>query len=85
MSARKYFSPFYDTGRRRLGVSPATVDALLAARATAELSGSNAVVFRTPDGRIAHQATYRPWRRQRATGFVNMFNERAREAGPLAA
>jgi hypothetical protein len=75
----KWVSPFYDTGRRFLGVSPQTLDGLVAAGAVAEMRASNTVAFIDPAGRVQHQATYRGWHRGKITKWVNKFNERARQ------
>jgi hypothetical protein len=73
----KYFSPFYDFGRRFLGFSPATLDEYLEARGSADLDGHNVVL--SHDGckiyghvGVAHRAHAAKW--------VNQFNQRSQAA-----
>jgi hypothetical protein len=71
----KWLSPFYDTARRFLGISPATVDAYLAKGATAKMDG-NVIALAAPDG-AQHVATVRAWHKSKAAAWVNKFNERS--------
>lgn len=75
LSVRTMFSPFYDTARRFLGLSPATVDDYLQAGATASFDG-RAVTLTKPGGQ-AHIATARGWHKTKAAAWVNDFNDRA--------
>lgn len=71
----KWLSPFYDTARRFLGISPATVDAYLAKGATARMEGK-VITLSAPDG-TQHVATVRAMHRSKAAAWVNKFNERS--------
>jgi hypothetical protein len=77
LSVKTAFSPFYDTARRFLGISPATVDEYLAAGATAQL-GERIVTLTKPGGQ-SHVAATRGWHRTKAAKWVNDFNRRAQE------
>jgi len=76
----KYFSPFYDTGRRFLGCSPETLDRLIAADVTAEMRAGNLLVFTDPAGRLMHQASYRFWHRGKVTRWAGKFNGKTMQA-----
>jgi hypothetical protein len=71
----KWVSPFYDTGRRFLGFSPATVDSYIAAHGTASQAGR--VVTLTAPGLPAHTGSVRVGHTAKASRWVNHFNERA--------
>ncbi len=75
LNVRTMFSPFYDTARRFLGISPATVDDYLHAGAVAAFDGR--VVTLTKPGGQVHTATARGWHRSKAAAWVNEFNGRA--------
>ena len=72
---RTAFSPFYDTARRFLGLSPAAVNEYLAAGATASLAG-HTVTLTKPSGQ-AHVASARGWHTTKAAKWVNDFNAKA--------
>jgi hypothetical protein len=76
MSLGKFLNPFYDTARRFLGLSPATVDEYLSQGATAALESNNVVTLTTPDGKV-HTVTARSWHRGKAASWINDFNERS--------
>lgn len=72
----KYFSPFYDHARRFAGLSPATVDAYLAARGRAEISAGGVITL-AAQGLGPHFANVAPQHRQNMTRWVNQFNDRS--------
>jgi hypothetical protein len=79
MTVRKFINPFYSDARRLLGVSPASLDHLLTAHATASMTGGNVVTFTASDGcTLELTATYRFFHRGRIGRWVNNFNERSR-------
>ncbi|HXL87803.1 MAG TPA: hypothetical protein VN969_02275 [Streptosporangiaceae bacterium] len=75
MTVAKYFSPFYDVGRRFIGVSPEMIDQMLADGVRAEMSAGNLINFGR-GGQIVHQATYRGHHRGKVTSWVGKFNGR---------
>jgi hypothetical protein len=75
MTFRKYFSPFYDTARRMIGLSPAMVDHCISQRATATMTG-NVVTITEPGGGVT-TGTFRFYHRGRVGRWVNEFNQRA--------
>lgn len=76
MTPAKYFSPFYDHARRFAGLSPATIDAYLAACGTAEI-GAGGVITLAAQGMGPHYANVAPQHRANMTRWVNQFNERS--------
>jgi hypothetical protein len=76
MSPAKYFSHFYDVGRRQIGFSPATIDAAIAQHARASLNGKS-VILTAPDGSVV-TGTFRFYHLSSVGRWVNRFNERAR-------
>jgi hypothetical protein len=81
MTLRKWFTPFYDTGRRLLGLSPAVIDRAIGVHATAEANG-RMVLITEPDG-TQWTGTVTGWRSSKASHtasqWVNEFNWRAKE------
>ena len=75
MTPRKYVSRFYDTARRMIGFSPATVDDCLRLHARAAMAG-NVVTLTGPGGTVV-TGTFRFYHRGRAGRWVNEFNRRA--------
>lgn len=78
LTVGKYFDRFYDTGRRFIGFSPATVDEYLSAGAMASLD-AHVVTLRKPDG-TSHVGTFR-LHSTKIARWVNDLNERARGQG----
>lgn len=76
MSPGKYFSPFYDHARRFAGLSPATVDAYLAARGAAEISAGGVITL-AAQGMHPHYANVAPQHRANMTRWANQFNDRS--------
>lgn len=73
----KFVSPFYDTARRFIGISPAIVDAYLKARATARID-HNIVTLEDPQGR-QHTASFHSIHRGKIAAWVNKFNDKSGE------
>ena len=71
LTVAKYFDRFYDTGRRFIGLSPATVHEYLSAGATASLDG-HVVTLKKPDG-TSHAGTFR-LHSTKVARWVNDFN-----------
>jgi len=80
MTPGKYFSPFYDQARRFAGLSPATVDAYLAARGSAAMSGGGMITL-TAEGMRPHYANVKPKHQAGMAGWVNQFNDRSARGG----
>lgn len=76
MTPGRYFSPFYDRARRLAGLSPATVDAYLAARGTASISAGGIITL-TAQRLPPHYGNVRPRHVLAMTGWVNDFNARS--------
>jgi len=76
MTAGKYFSPFYDKARRFAGLSPATVDAYLAADGSATISAGGVITL-TADGMPEHYGNVAPQHCLDMTRWVNTFNARS--------
>jgi hypothetical protein len=75
VTLRKFFSPFYSTARRNLGLSPAVVDRCIAAHATARIDGRTVTI--TEPGGTEWQGKAPLWRGGSAARWVNEFNWRA--------
>lgn len=77
-----YVSPFFDFGRRKLGLSPRTIKTYLANGATASLNGKSVELrYRDQTGsdRVAYgRAGF--GHGNHATRWVNQFNKRASNA-----
>jgi hypothetical protein len=67
MTPGKYFSPFYDKARRFAGLSPATVDAYLAASGSATISAGGVITL-TAESMPAHYGNVAPQHRLDMTG-----------------
>jgi hypothetical protein len=76
MTPGKYFSPFYDHARRFAGLSPATIDAYLAARGMAEMNAGGMIVL-SVQGMNPHFANVAPQHRANMARWVNDFNQRS--------
>ena len=76
MTPGKYFSPFYDKARRFAGLSPATVDAYLAAGGSATISAGGVITL-TADSMPEHYGNVAPQHRLDMTRWVNTFNARS--------
>lgn len=81
MTLRKYFSPFYDTARRHLGLSPAVIDRCLAAHATAMATGRTVTITELDGTQWAGTSNgFRSSKASRiASQWVNEFNWRAKQ------
>ena len=76
MTPAKYFTPFYDHARRFAGLSPATIDAYLAARGMAEMNAGGMIVLNA-QGMGPHFANVAPQHRGNMARWVNSFNQRS--------
>lgn len=75
MKLTQYFSPFYDHGRRFVGVKPAKADELMARGARAALEPGMVTI--TVDGESKIYTVDKHLHRKDIAEWVNQFNERA--------
>jgi hypothetical protein len=79
LTPAKWINPFYDTARRFIGFSPATVDQYLAAGGTAAVAGR--VVTLTAEGLPTKTGSVRLGHQGKLTRWADKFNERSAAAG----
>ena len=72
------FAPFYDHGRRWLGINPGDVDRMIARGALATLNGATLTITE-PDNAYAFSAP-KHLHRRKVAAWVNEFNRRSRRS-----
>ena len=77
MTVGKYFNPFYDTARRFVGFSPATIDQFLALGATATITANRVVELTTPDRSSSIVGSAKLFHGRKTAAWVNDFNSRS--------